>query len=56
MRLCCLQSFDYDISPIFQELYSLKTGCTTSCIMFGILVGLPFNKKMLIFTIDGKMG
>ena len=21
-----------------------------------IIVGLPFNKKMLIFTIDGKMG
>ena len=24
LRLCCLQSFDYDISPILQEFYSLK--------------------------------
>ena len=24
-----LQSFDYDISPILQEIFSLKMGCTT---------------------------
>ena len=36
LRLCCLQSFDYEISPILQEFYSLKIGCTTSCIIFGI--------------------
>ena len=24
-----LQSFDYDMSPILQEFYSLKMGCTT---------------------------
>ena len=28
-RLLCLQSFDYDISPILQEIISLKMRCTT---------------------------
>ena len=32
-----LQSFDYDISPILQEFYSLKMGCTTKSIIFGII-------------------
>ena len=36
LRLCCLQSFDYDISSILQELYFLKIACTTSCIIFVI--------------------
>ena len=29
LRMWCLQSFDYDISPILQETFSLKMGCTT---------------------------
>ena len=36
LRLWCLQSFDYDIPPILQEIFSLKMGCTTLCIIFGI--------------------
>ena len=50
LRLCCLQCFDYDISPILQEFYSLKMGCTTSCIIFGIkhllkvIIFYPFRR------------
>ena len=30
LRLWCWQDFDYDISPILQEIFYLKMGCTNS--------------------------
>ena len=30
LQLWCQQGFDYDISPILQEIFPLKIGCTNS--------------------------